>query len=667
MPHLSIARASAIVALALPLIAFPALAQLPEVRTSNITVTEGSAGSADAVLTITLSAAASGAVTVAYATENLTATGGASCSGSADYVTESGTVQFSPGQTSRPLGVAVCGDTAVEDEERFRIRLSNAVGATIPDPTGRVTITNDDAAPPALPSVSIDDASFPEGNSGGSAANATVRLSATTSQPVTVVVSILAGGTATGGSSCLAGVDFLVSPPRTLTINPGQNAVTVPFAICGDTVVEPAENFSVSVVVATPSVATLGDGAGQLTISNDDAAPPSVSIDDGTFPEGNSGSTPRTVKVRLSAPTAQPVTVDVNPGSLGSGVTGGLCRLARDFNFVLGTKVTIDAGQLDTNVSIVVCGDTVVEPDETFTLVLANPTGGARLGDAEGRVTIGNDDSAAGDTLRADLTVDVSAVAVTQLAPTLAVIVQARNTGDQAASPVGVRTTLPQGVAFVRVEENSMGTCNQNSTAPSGAAQVNCVTSALVAGASKTVRIVGNVVGNIADSTQVVFTAEADPSNTVLESDEADNGDSFTMTVRAPSDLQISKVELDTLNIVRPLVGAIAPGVDFTFQYQWTVKNNGPYSSPPTTLRIEWPTTGVRVFGGDGNDIPLTEEVSIPALVPPASFVVARTVKFRTFTNDPVTAQVRVTVNPNQEVFDTGVLNNTSTLSVILK
>jgi hypothetical protein len=633
-------------------------------------VTEGNAGSPDAVLTVTLSAAATGVVTVAYATENVdpsSATGGASCSGSTDYITESGTVQFSSNQTSQTFGVAVCGDTAVEENERFRIRFSNPVGARIQDETVRVTINNDDAGSPALPSVSIDDVSFPEGTSGAAIQNATVRLSATSSQPVTVVVSIVAGGTATGGSSCLVGVDFLVSPPRTLTINPGQNAVTVPFAICGDTVVEPAENFSVSVVVTTPSVATLGDGAGQLTISNDDAAPPTVSIDDGTFPEGNSGSTPRTVKVRLSAPTAQAVTVDVNPGSLGSGVTGGVCSLGRDFNFVFGTKVTIDAGRTDTDVSFIICGDTVVEPDETFTLVLANPSGGARLGDAEGRVTIGNDDSAAGDTLRADLNVDVSAVAVTQLAPTLAVIVQARNTGDQAASPVGVRTTLPQGVAFVRVEENSMGTCNQNSTAPSGAAQVNCVMPALVAGASKAVRIVGNVVGNIADSTQVVFTAQADPSNTVPESDEADNTDSFTITVRAPSDLLISKVELDTLNIKRPLVGAITPGADFTFQYQWTVKNNGPYASPPTTLRIEWPRTGVRVFGGDGNDIPLTEEVAISALVSNASSVVARTVIFRTFTNDPTTAQVRVTVNPNQEVFDTGVLNNTSTLSLILK
>lgn len=111
MPHLSIARASAIAALALPLIAFPALAQLPQVRIVPTTVTEGGAGSsADAVLIVKLSPAATGVVTVAYATENAenqAATGGASCSGSVDYVTESGTVAFKPNETSRPLGVAV--------------------------------------------------------------------------------------------------------------------------------------------------------------------------------------------------------------------------------------------------------------------------------------------------------------------------------------------------------------------------------------------------------------------------------------------------------------------------------------------------------------------------------------------------------------------------------
>jgi hypothetical protein len=50
-----------------------------------------------------------------------------------------------------------------------------------------------------------------------------------------------------------------------------------------------------------------------------------------------------------------------------------------------------------------------------------------------------------------------------------------------------------------------------------------------------------------------------------------------------------------------------------------------------------------------------------------ASFSVARTVKFRPFTGDPTTVQVRVTVDPGQQIFDPIVSNNASTLSVILR
>jgi hypothetical protein len=140
--------------------------------------------------------------------------------------------------------------------------------------------------------------------------------------------------------------------------------------------------------------------------------------------------------------------------------------------------------------------------------------------------------------------------------------------------------------------------------------------------------------------------------------------------VRFPADLRIANVDLDTLDISRPFggIGSIIEGngADFTFHYQWTVTNNGPPASPPTTLRIQWPTAGIQVFGGDGNVIPLTEEVPIPALVPNGSSVVARTVILRTVTGEPRVASVSATADPDH-VFDSFVSNNAFTVLVSLK
>jgi hypothetical protein len=81
-------------------------------------------------------------VTVNYATANGTATAGS------DYVAQTGTLTFTPGQTSRTTNVTVNGDTTVEPNETFVVNLSGPSGATIADGQGQVTITNDDSTTP---------------------------------------------------------------------------------------------------------------------------------------------------------------------------------------------------------------------------------------------------------------------------------------------------------------------------------------------------------------------------------------------------------------------------------------------------------------------------------------------------------------------------------------
>src|SRR5687767_13735550 len=64
-----------------------------------------------------------------------------------DYASNSGSLDFAPGEASKSVTVLVNGDVAVEPDETYFVNLTNAGGgATIADAQGLCTILNDDAA-----------------------------------------------------------------------------------------------------------------------------------------------------------------------------------------------------------------------------------------------------------------------------------------------------------------------------------------------------------------------------------------------------------------------------------------------------------------------------------------------------------------------------------------
>ena len=87
---------------------------------------------------VTLSRAASGPVTVAYATADGSATAGS------DYTAVSGTLTFAAGETGKTVSVPVLDDAIDEGEETLTLRLSNASGARIATATATGTIVNSD-------------------------------------------------------------------------------------------------------------------------------------------------------------------------------------------------------------------------------------------------------------------------------------------------------------------------------------------------------------------------------------------------------------------------------------------------------------------------------------------------------------------------------------------
>lgn len=343
---------------------------VPSLSINDVTVTEGNSGTVNAVFTVTLSTASSQQITVDYATANGTAEAGS------DYVAIPTTQLIIPANTTtQTVTVQVIGDLLDEADETFFVNLSNATNAVITDNQGQGTITDDDP----LPALSINDVSMAEGNSGTTTITFTVSLSAASGKQMAVDYAT-ANGTATAGS------DYVAIPTTQLIFPVGTTTQSVTVTVNGDALNEPDETFFVN--LSNASNATISDGQGQGTIQNDDAIIiPTLSINDVTIIEGNSGTINAVFTVSLSTTSSQQITVDYTTAN--GTATGG-----SDYEAIPITQLIIPPNTPSQTITVKVNGDLFDESDETFLVNLANPTN-ATLADAQGLGTISDDDSPA--------------------------------------------------------------------------------------------------------------------------------------------------------------------------------------------------------------------------------------------------------------------------------
>jgi aryl-phospho-beta-D-glucosidase BglC (GH1 family) len=343
----------------------------PVLSIADASLTEGDAGTAQMLFTVSLSRAATSAVSVNFATQNGTALAGS------DFTAARGTLNFAAGETSKTIAVTIRGDRAIEADESFGLVLSRATGATLGDGSAIGTILNDDV-PPAL---SISDAQVTEGDAGTKQMLFTVSLSRAATGVVTVTHATQAG-TATAGSDFLAG-------SGTLSFAAGETSKTIAVTITGDTAVEADETLTL--LLGTASAATIADGTGTGTILNDDV-PPSLSIADAQVTEGASGTKQMLFTVTLSRAAASAV-------SVAYATEAGTAQAGTDFTATSGT-LSFAAGEISKTIAVTILGDAAVEADERFSLVLSSPSGATILdGTAQG--VIANDDTApapSGDT-----------------------------------------------------------------------------------------------------------------------------------------------------------------------------------------------------------------------------------------------------------------------------
>jgi subtilisin family serine protease len=218
---------------------------------SDATVTEGDGGTVDAVFTVTRSSG-TGPASVHYAT----AAGSATAAGG-DYLGESGTLSFAPGETRKTVTVRVTGDRVGEADEHFTLLLSNPTGAAIADGSGAGTILDDE------PRVGVTGlAIFPEGNK-NQVIHVAVNLTAPSDQVVRVDYAT-ADGTAT------APKDYR-SVAGTLTFQPGETRKSIAITLPNDEKAEAmVEAFHVNLSNATTNAVVLRQGVVHIV---DDGSP----------------------------------------------------------------------------------------------------------------------------------------------------------------------------------------------------------------------------------------------------------------------------------------------------------------------------------------------------------------------------------------------------------
>jgi Ca2+-binding RTX toxin-like protein len=225
------------------------------VEIDDVTVSEGDG---NAVFTVSLSDPSAGA-TVDYATAEGSATD------PEDFTGQDGTLTFGVDDETETVTVPIVNDGVHEETESFTVNLSGAVGATIADPQGTGTITDDDPAGDLPVLNAAPDRNIVEGNDGAKRVELAITLSEASDLPVTV------GFVYQEGTATLFDGDFTApNADDTFTIPAGITRIDAPYSfVRGDPFTEPDEFFTLDLTSATN--ATLGDTHTVVTIVNDDS------------------------------------------------------------------------------------------------------------------------------------------------------------------------------------------------------------------------------------------------------------------------------------------------------------------------------------------------------------------------------------------------------------
>lgn len=356
--------------------------QLPELSiTKNETVNEAT-GKVE--YSVKLDKASSKPITVVVKTKDGSAVAGK------DYEALATVVTFAPGETEKKVEVAVTEDIISDNNETYDVELSNPTGAVVSGTSAKVTTTIKDdgtgkvptgkAPTDDTPKASVKDVTVIEGKD--------LVFDVVLSNPsdeVTPVTIKLTDGSAKLGEDTETPIQVSTDGGQTYTnVTPDANGnitVNVPAGSTNgikvkvptkdDTTAEPSEaiNIAVNTTGQTPDTA-------KGNIDDNDGAPV-VSIAESSTVNEAAGTVTYTIK--LNKASSQEVAVNV-------ATKDGNAKAGSDYD-ALTTKVTFAPGETEKKVTVTIKDDKVSDNNETYDVVLSNPTGGAALSGTANKVT----------------------------------------------------------------------------------------------------------------------------------------------------------------------------------------------------------------------------------------------------------------------------------------
>jgi len=173
---------------------------------------------------------------------------------------------------------------------------------------------------------------------------------------------------ATADGTAIAGLDY-TARSGTIVFNPGETTKSVTIPIVNDNIFEGYENFTVNLSNAVgTNVSIISPGSSPVWISDSDQRPTVnvTNVSTSVMEPNLGGSTFANVQVQLTNPSVETVTVNFN-------TSNATATAGADFVAANGV-VTFAPLETAKTIQVRILPDTVIEPSETFTVLITNPT-----------------------------------------------------------------------------------------------------------------------------------------------------------------------------------------------------------------------------------------------------------------------------------------------------
>ncbi len=278
------------------------------------------------------------------------------------------TMRVSEGATSVDILVEIIHNGESEPDETVELTLRVGSGNNVGEESvHRLTITDNN-----LPMVAFEAAEASVSETGRTH-RAVITLDPAPHEDLTIGYTVDSSGTATEGvhGQHGPGDDFTIRDSGTVTVPRGRNQAFVPITILNDSDAEGDETLTLTLTGGDGYALDTSANIYELTILDDDA--PEVSFTAASGEPGEGAGT-HVVRVRLDGQTDNPVTVGVSvsfPPNIGSDNTDD----NTDDHSAIPGSVTIQAGMLETEITVTITDDNLNEADEVVVLTLEPGTG----------------------------------------------------------------------------------------------------------------------------------------------------------------------------------------------------------------------------------------------------------------------------------------------------